>query len=89
MEYFDDIRKPRKLKKTSQKNANFFVGDIVTVGGSHGTVIYGPYVGDNNKATYEVEMEDGDIITIIDDGKSIVKYSSPENLIDIDEDDNF
>jgi hypothetical protein len=88
MEYFDDIRKPKKLKRKSNSKSSFSLGEIVTVKGSHGTIIYGPYKSDSKKDTYEVEMEDGDIITVEDDGKSMVKYSHVEEKTE-EEDDDF
>ena len=85
MEYFDDLRPSKKLKKKDNVKGNFSVGEIVTVGNSHGTIIYGPYKAENKKVQYEIEMEDGDIITVEDDGEKIVKYASQEE--DIEEDD--
>jgi hypothetical protein len=86
MEYFDDIRKPRKLKKKSSDVSKFKVGDLVTVGCLYGTIIYGPYKLTSGVNNYEVEIEDGEIITVEDIGDNIVKYVQLEEHEDIDED---
>ena len=86
MEYFNDIRKPKKLKRKSNSKKSFSLGEFVTVRGSHGTIIYGPYNSNSQKETYEVEMEDGEIITVEDDGKYIVKYAHVEEEVEKDDD---
>lgn len=85
MEYFDDISKPKKLKKKGNLRARFSIGDIVTINDTHGTVIYGPYKSDSNKETYEIEMEDGDILTVEDNGKNIVKYTYVEDFTNLED----
>ena len=79
MSYIEDLRRKKKLKKKNNENKKFSVGEIVTVKGNHGTIIYGPYKSHTKKEKYEIEMEDGDILTVEDDGQSIIKYTQIED----------
>lgn len=87
-EYFDDGRlvKSKKSKKKRSKKANFVIGDQVEVNNTYGTIIYGPYDSDEGKDTYEIECEDGGIVTANDDGNSIKVYIAP---IEEQEDDDL
>lgn len=78
-EFFDDMRlgKSKKKTKTKKKKAKFAVGDTVNVKDTFGTIIYGPYQTDSGIDTYEIETEDGKIITSEDDGFSISVYIPP------------
>lgn len=86
-EYFDDVRLVKSTSKsTRKKKANFSIGDQVEVNASYGTIILGPYNSDNGKDTYEIECEDGGMITAEDDGNSIKIYVPP---IEENEDDDL
>ena len=78
-EYFDDGRllKSKQTKKKRKKKANFITGDQVEINNSYGTIIYGPYDSENGKDMYEIECEDGSMITAEDDGVSIKIYVAP------------
>lgn len=79
LEIFDDIGLNPKNKKSKSvsKKSNFAVGDQVSIKGTYGTIIYGPYKSASNKDTYEIETEDNQLITAEDDGKSISIYVPP------------
>lgn len=87
-EYFDDTRllKSKSTKSKRKKKSNFSIGDQVEVKNTYGTIIYGPYDSENNKNTYEIECEDGSMITAEDDGFSIKAYIAPEPEKEDDED---
>lgn len=78
-EYFDDGRllKSKSTRKKRKKKANFTIGDQVEVNNSYGTIIYGPYDSENGKDMYEIECEDGGMVTAEDDGVSIKTYIPP------------
>ncbi|AEO93283.1 gp12 [Bacillus phage G] len=79
-EYFDDgnrLLKTKSTKKKRKKKASFTIGDQVEVNDSYGTVIFGPYESETGKDTYEIECEDGSIVTSEDDGVSIKVYVAP------------
>lgn len=78
-EFFDDMRlgKSKKKSKVKKKKARFAVGDSVNVGETFGTIIYGPYHTESGIDTYEIETEDGKIITSEDDGTAISIYVPP------------
>lgn len=87
-EYFNEARlvKSTKTKKQRKKKARFSIGDQVEVNNVYGTIIYGPYPSDKGKDTYEIECENGDIITAEDDGVSIKAYVPP---VEKEEDDDL
>lgn len=79
-EYLNDFITPSKKLKSKNKKvkkASFEIGDSVESKGVFGTIIYGPYNSESNEDTYEIETEDGSIITAKDDGVSIIKYVAP------------
>lgn len=87
-QYFDDIRKPRMIKKNAEKNtSSFSSGDEVLLNNNYGIVIYGPYQSEFGKETYEIEIDGGEIVTVEYDGTNIEKYSHQEQYDD--EDDDF
>ena len=74
-QYFEDVKKPRMIKKSDLNSEPLFsLGDEVDVDGIYGVITYGPYKSHNNKETYEVEIDGGDIITVTYNGKNIKKY---------------
>ncbi len=87
MEYFEDISRVRRVKKAKSSKNTFDIGEIVKVGDNHGTVIYGPYKMNSKFNNYEIEMENGDIVTIQDDGHSVTKYTPVEIEKEEDVDD--
>lgn len=82
LEYFTDLR-GRGKPSAGRNKGNFTVGDYVTVNGLYGTITYGPYVSDFFQGdTYEIEMENGETITAVDDGDSIKRYVPPDKTDD-------
>lgn len=78
-EYFDDIgtNKSNNSKLKRKKKANFSIGDEVEISDGFGTIILGPYTSDKGSNTYEIECENGDFVTVEDDGEAIKIYVAP------------
>lgn len=86
-EYLNGSRllKSTDQNKSRKKKASFSIGEHVEIDNKYGTIIYGPYHSDNGEDTYEIECEDGDIVTAEDNG-SIEIYVPPVEEKEEDDD---
>lgn len=85
--YIKDSRLVKLKKSKKKKKANFNIGDSVEIKDNYGTIIYGPYESENGKDNYEIECENGEIITAEDNGVSIKRYIPP--IEEEDDDDGL
>ena len=86
-EYFFDNKKNRIKKSKLEKSSNFKIGDNVVVKGSYGMIVFGPYNDESKYDIYEIELEDGKMITDKDDGQAIMIHI--EEKEDVEEDEFF
>lgn len=81
------INSPNKSKsKKKKKSSKFKIGDSIVVNDKYGTIILGPYQDSYGADVYEIELEDGSIITAEEEKISI--YIPPVEE-EKDEDDDF